>query len=177
MLNAVTPPHINIRNSRRSPLQNPPVYQLKFDNDFSVLQRRATNTLIRIGYSDNPRYWAEIVAARPDNRKTKRELQQEVDDIHGGDWHGWLDHHWNLERRATPDHKLHLLHKRWFSLEPDRCISKMREVQVEYTALRHRVSDVYTVTLFDETKVCRRARYSAPSCKPPWTSTSKHPPS
>ena len=55
------PPHINIRNVRRG-VRNPPVYKLTFDYDFSVLQRRAeSNTLLRIDYSDNPGYWAEIV--------------------------------------------------------------------------------------------------------------------
>ncbi len=57
------PPHINIRNIRRG-VKNPAVYKLTFDYDFSVLQKRASNVLLRIDYSDNPGYWAEIVGKR-----------------------------------------------------------------------------------------------------------------
>ena len=54
------PIHINIRNARRG-VKNPPVYELTFDYDFSVLQKRASRVLLRIDYSDNPGYWSEIV--------------------------------------------------------------------------------------------------------------------
>lgn len=150
-------PYINIRSSgRRRGVEKPAVYKLTFDYDFSPLQKRAaTNTLIRIDYSDNPGYWSHIVAARPGNRKTRRELLQEIDDVHDGRWHSWLDHHFNLERRDTPDHELHVLHARWFSVELDKWITRMKDVEKEYTAIRHRVSDVYRVTLFDETKICQ----------------------
>lgn len=87
--------------------------------------------------------------------KSKRQIQDEVDVDHGGDWHSFLDHHWNLQRRATPDHKLHILHERWFSIELDDWIQRMRHVEVEYTALRHSIRDTYVVPLFDEEKVCQ----------------------
>lgn len=98
---------------------------------------------------------SHIVAARPGNRKTRWELLQEIDDVHDGRWHSWLDHHFNLERRDTPDHEFHVLHARWFSVALDKWITRMKDVEKEYTAIRHRVSDVYRVTLFDETKICQ----------------------
>lgn len=55
------PPHIILPNRRRGSLSGPIVYELTFDYKFSVLQKRASNALIRIDYSDNPGYWNEIV--------------------------------------------------------------------------------------------------------------------
>lgn len=164
------PPHITIRGVGRGG-KKPHVYELKFDYDFSILQKRGSNALLRIDYSDNPGYWAEIVCkhfltSKQSNlltavhckaapAKSKREIKRGVDEHHDGDWHSFLDHHWNLERRATPDDELHLLHERWFSIELDNWIQRMRNVELNYTALRHKIDDVYVIPLFDETKVCQ----------------------
>jgi chitinase len=61
------PPHINIRSARRGVASiKPRVYKLTFDYDFSILQKRAvSNVLLRIDYSDNPGYWAEVVGKSP----------------------------------------------------------------------------------------------------------------
>ncbi len=85
----------------------------------------------------------------------KREIQQEVNEQHGGDWHAFMDHRWNLERRSTPDHELHLLRERWFSIKLDNWIQRMRDVELSHTLLRHKIHDVYRYTLFDETRVCQ----------------------
>ena len=45
------------------------------------------------------------------SKKSKRDIEHEVHTEHDGDWHAFLDHHWNLQRRATPDHELHELHE------------------------------------------------------------------
>ena len=74
---------------------------------------------------------------------------------HDGDWHAFLDHHWNLQRRDTPDHELHELHARWFSIALDDWIQRMRHVELEYKAVRHKIHDVFTIPLFDETRVCQ----------------------
>jgi chitinase len=158
-LDSLPPPHINIRNMRRG-VKNPVVYKLTFDYNFSILQKRDSKALIRIDYSNNPGYWELIVEAAPGatNRKRKRsDIRREVREQHNGSWPAFLDHTYHLERRATPDHELHLLHERWFSIALDDWIRRMKKVEADYTLLRHSIKEIYDVTLFDETKQCQLA--------------------
>ncbi|KAH8682064.1 hypothetical protein BX600DRAFT_429956 [Xylariales sp. PMI_506] len=161
----------NLRKKVRSAI----VYDLTFDYDFSPIVKRAdSNKLIRIDYSDDPGYWANIVAAPPDTPLSKRdeeawaiyrrdldehaikrrELQREVDRDHGGSWERFLDHRWSLERRQTQHHELDELHKRWFSATLTDWITALRHIDTEYELIRHSINAVYPYTLFDYSKSC-----------------------
>jgi len=147
------PPHIKIRGlSARS---KPTVYELTFDFDFSPLQKRDSNVLLRIDYSDNPGYWSEIVAAPAGQQK--RDMHAEVEHEHDGDWHSYLDRRFARERRQTREEDLHLLHERWISIVVDDWYTRMRDVDYDVNVLRHTVQDSFIFTLFDETKVCQLA--------------------
>lgn len=148
--NEPAPPHVTIRSLGKKP---PTIYELAFDFDFSPLQRRDSNVLLRIDYSDNPGYWSEIVAAPAGQQK--RDMHAEVEHEHAGDWHGYLDRRFARERRATPDADLNVLHERWLSILIDDWYNRMRDVDYDVDVLRHRIQDSFVFTLFDETKVCQ----------------------
>ncbi|KAK5651932.1 hypothetical protein OQA88_11474 [Cercophora sp. LCS_1] len=151
------PPNINIRGLGGGQKPSPPtVFELTFNYDFSVLQKRAqkSNSLIRIDYSNNPGHWAEIVAAPP-TRKTRRDVEREVAELHGGDMHAYLDHHFYLQQRSISDSELHLLHERWFSIRLDNWIERMRKVELEHTLLQHRIDEMIDTPLIDQTRVCQ----------------------
>lgn len=137
------------------------VYDFTFDYDFGPIVRRGdTNKLIRIDYSDDPGYWANVVVAPPSKIKrdddpelwvraveehamARREVQLEVDRDHGGSWERYLDHRWSKERRETPHHELHELHKRWFSGVLKDWLTMLRHVDTEYELIRHSVNVRY----------------------------------
>jgi len=83
------------------------------------------------------------------------DIKREIHEDHGGDWTSWLDHTYHMERRATPDHELHKLHERWFSITLDNWITKMKDVETNHTLLRHEVNDIYEYTLFNERRDCQ----------------------
>lgn len=164
-----TPPRDVTINGIGPRTPKPTVYSLMFDYDFSPLQKRDSNILLRIDYSDNPGYWSEIVAAPAGQQK--RDMHAEVERDHAGDWHSYLDARFARERRAhvdmilrrrkrgtvTEDEELHLLHQRWVSILLDDWYNKMRDVDYDVSVLRHTVQDSFVFTLFDETKVCQIA--------------------
>ncbi len=96
------------------------VYKLTFDFDFSVLQGRADNSVkLRTDYSDDPGYWATVVAAPVKARGlhlSRRQMHDEVHAYHGGSWSAYAEHHWQLDKRSTPPEQYEELHARWFSL-------------------------------------------------------------
>ncbi|OTA84778.1 glycoside hydrolase family 18 protein [Hypoxylon sp. CO27-5] len=151
--NESPPSYVNIRSL--SPRSKPTVYKLTFDFDFSPLQKRDSNVLLRIDYSDNPGYWSEIVAAPAGQQK--RDMHAEVKREHAGDWHSYLDRRFARERRETSEEELHLLHERWLSIVLDDWYNRMRDVDYDVDVLRHSIQDSFVFTLFDETKVCQIA--------------------
>lgn len=151
--NESPPPHVNIRSL--GPRSKPTVYELTFDFDFSPLQKRDSNVLLRIDYSDNPGYWSEIVKAPAGQQK--RDMHAEVRREHAGDWHSYLDRRFARERRETREEDLHQLHERWLSIALDDWYQRMRNVDYDVSVLRHKVYDSFIFTLFDETKVCQLA--------------------
>jgi chitinase len=66
--------------------------------------------------------------------KKKRDLEVEVD--FNGDHKAWLEHTWRKEKRSLNHVELH---KRWWSGNVREWWDKQREVDVEYTGIRHRV--------------------------------------
>jgi chitinase len=62
----ILPSHLEKRG-----LNNPTVYDLTFDYDFTPLQRRGgSNVLLRIDYSDDPGYWNDVVGKQITNIRT-----------------------------------------------------------------------------------------------------------
>ncbi|KAK4097654.1 glycoside hydrolase family 18 protein [Parathielavia hyrcaniae] len=148
--NQTLPPHLT---ARRPGTQ---VYDFTFDFDFSRLQKRESNVLLRIDYSDDPGYWSTIVAAAPSKRRKRSldEIHSEVKRDHGGSYKRYLNHLWEEDKRLTPAHELHELHARWFSGEVADWIAKMRGVNVEYNLVRHRVDQTMRWDLVDESVQC-----------------------
>ncbi len=136
-------------------IAEPTVYSLTFDYDFGPIVRRAdSNKLIRIDYSDDPGYWANIVLGKPGapakreetasyfqkRDMERRELEDEVARDHGGSWERFLDHRWGLERRSTAHEDLPQLHKRWFSATLADWIYEQRHIDKTYSLVRHHVN-------------------------------------
>ncbi len=71
---------------------------------------------------------------------TKRKRDIEVQEKHGGSYKRWLEHTFRQERRDTPEHKLHELHARWFSLNPDEWYDKFREVDTAFNGPRRDIN-------------------------------------
>jgi chitinase len=111
---------------------------------------------IGVDYSDDPGYWSEIVN-RPAGRKSKREIQETVDREHSGSYKSYLDHQWRLDRRSTPEHELHLLHKRWFSQTLADWLSNFRKIDIEYDLIRHTVNEQFRWYLFRDSIQCTLA--------------------
>jgi len=137
------------------------VYDFTFDYDFGPIARRGdSNKLLRIDYSDDPGDWATVVTPPPgpppktrdiEAHETwrrdldrhlieRREAEIEVERDHGGSWEKYLDHRWRVERRATPDDELHLLHKKWFSATLGEWVQALRYVDVQKDLIRHSVN-------------------------------------
>lgn len=137
------------------------VYDFTFDYNFGPIARRGDpNKLLRIDYSDDPGYWATIVTPPPGppprtrdpeahatwkrdldrHIVERREAEIEVQRDHGGSWEKYLDHRWRVERRATPDHELHLLHKKWFSATLGDWVEALRHVDIQQDLVRHSVN-------------------------------------
>ncbi|KAH9230227.1 glycoside hydrolase family 18 protein [Colletotrichum gloeosporioides 23] len=153
-----TMPHRLVK--RRPELDDAQVYDLTFDYDFSPLRRRAggSNVLIRIDYSDDPGYWSDIVAAAPTKiRRSKRQIEEEVHRHHDGSYKKYMYHLWSIDKRSTPEHKLHELHSRWFSKSGSikDWIDRLRNVDEEYELVRHRVNQQIRWDLYDETISCQ----------------------
>jgi chitinase len=144
-----------VKRLEKRGIDSPTVYSFTFDYDYSpIVRRQDANKLIRIDYSDDPGYWANVVLAKPGSPAKREEddaaffekrsverraLQDEVDREHGGSWERFLDHRWSLERRSTSHDDLHLLHKKWFSANLADWIYEQRHVDVSYDLVRHHV--------------------------------------
>ncbi|ORY04392.1 hypothetical protein BCR34DRAFT_572769 [Clohesyomyces aquaticus] len=130
-------------------LESAPVYDFTFDYDFSVFEKRAdkSNVLLRIDYSDDPGYWSDIVLAH--HNKRKRDLEVQFD--FGGDEKAWLYHTWHKEKRSMTHEELHA---RWWSGNVREWYDRQRNIDHDYTGIRHRVVDTRDITLFDETLNC-----------------------
>lgn len=76
----------------------------------------------------------------PGNLDTKKKRAIEVERDHGGSYKRWLEHTWRKERRETPDDKLHELHARYFTLNPDEWFDKYREVDNSFDGPRRNVN-------------------------------------
>lgn len=94
-------------------------------------------------------------ASAPSRRKrSKRQIEDEVRDQHGGSWKRYLEQEWREDKRSTPDHELHLLHERWFSATVADWVSKMSSVDQSYTLFRHAVADQLRWFLFEDYIQC-----------------------
>ena len=135
---------------------SPTVYDFTFDFDFSPLQRRCnSNVLVRIDYSSVGGYWRKIVDAAPGTTPTrKREIITEVETLHGGSWKRYLHHTFKEEQRRTPDHELHILHKRWFSANLADWLTGQYDIDEEYELARLTYKDTFTYYLFNENLKC-----------------------
>jgi len=76
----------------------------------------------------------------PGDLNTARKRDLEVEQEHGGDYKRWLEHTWRKEKRETPDHKLHELHERWFSLDPNEWYKMYESVDNDFAGPRRSVS-------------------------------------
>lgn len=147
-------------------ISTPRVYDLTYDYDYSPIVKRGDKRVkIRIDYSTDPGYWAEIVAAQPGNYKrriksrsdfevVKREMQEEVDRNHEGSWPDFLDHKFSLDRRSTPEHELHELHARWFSYDLARWMDRFSKVDEAFEVASYSVNDRVRWNLFSWTQIC-----------------------
>ncbi|KAI1381148.1 family 18 glycosyl hydrolase [Hypoxylon crocopeplum] len=156
------------------------VYDFTFDYNFGPIARRGDpNMLLRIDYSDDPGYWATVVTPPPGpapktrdleaheawkrdldrHVNERREAEIEVERDHDGSWEKYLDHRWRVERRATPDHELHLLHKKWFSATLGEWIEALRHVDIQQDLIRHSVNENFDWVLFDYSKECAVGPY------------------
>ncbi|KAK2037093.1 hypothetical protein LZ31DRAFT_600779 [Colletotrichum somersetense] len=103
---------------KREELAGVQIFDFTFEYDFSPLRKRASgsNVLLRIDYSDDPGYWSNFVAAAPTKvKRSAEQIEEEVHRDHGGNYKQYLYHMWSVDKRSTPQHKLHDLHARWFS--------------------------------------------------------------
>ncbi|KAK3338506.1 hypothetical protein B0H65DRAFT_446351 [Neurospora tetraspora] len=130
-----------------------------------IVKRGDERVKIRIDYSTDPGYWAEIVAAQPgiykrriksrsDFEVVKREMQEEVDRNHEGSWPDFLDHKFSLDRRSTPEHELHELHARWFSYDLARWMDRFSKVDETFEVASYSVNDRVRWNLFSWTQIC-----------------------
>jgi chitinase len=134
---------------------SPTVYDFTFDFDFSPLQRRGnSNVLVRIDYSSVGGYWRKIVDAPGTTPTRKREIITEVETLHGGSWKRYLHHTFKEEQRRTPDHELHILHKRWFSTNLADWLTGQYDIDEEYELARLTYKDTFTYYLFNENLKC-----------------------
>jgi chitinase len=156
-----------VKKLEKRGVTEPAVFDFTFDYDWTpIVKRGDPNKRIRIDYSDDPGYWASIVAAKPGTKRSdhEREMYEEVARVsvscsriprssfeanemclpmfqdHGGSWESYLDHKWSLDRRNTPEDKLHELHDRWISAIVGDWYNRMKKVDVEYEFARHKVS-------------------------------------
>ncbi|KAL2757510.1 glycoside hydrolase family 18 protein [Sodiomyces alcalophilus JCM 7366] len=150
---ASLPSHARRRLFKRG-IEQPRVYNLTFDYDYSILQGRQDKQVrIRIDYSDIPGYWSQVVAAPPDRKRSvKREVQRE----HGGNWKRYVDHQFRKERRETPDDQLHEFEKRWFALALEDWLDRQHDAETDYDLVRHSVNQNFRWTLFDQDISCPR---------------------
>ena len=140
--------HLHSRLEKRG-LRDAPVYDFTFDYDFSPIEKRAqSNVLVRVDYSDDPGYWSHIVSAHHDKKKRDLEVETEF----GGDHKQWLEHTWRKEKRSFVDKDE--LHKRWWSGNVREWWDKQKEIDVDYTGIRHNVKDSFTVKIFDQDLKC-----------------------
>lgn len=65
-----------------------------------------------------------------------------------------MDHEWRTERRNTPDHQLHVLHKKWFSQELADWITRQRDISYENTVLSHGIHEEFIVDLINVKNEC-----------------------
>jgi chitinase len=127
--------HLENRLFRRG-LGGAAVYDLTFDYDFTPIQKRDdSSVLLRIDYSDDPGYWASIVAAQP-GTKHKRDIDIEVEQQYGGDHKAWLADQWHIDKRSLP---LEELHKRWWSGDLREWLDRQKQVDITYTGIRHSI--------------------------------------
>ncbi|KAM7204861.1 family 18 glycosyl hydrolase [Rhypophila sp. PSN 637] len=150
-------------------ITKPRVYDFTFNYDYSpIVKRGDPNKRIRIDYSDDAGYWANIVSAPPgrpigsrsEHMAWKREQQVEVERDHGGSWESYLDHKWRLDRRSTPEHQLHELHERWFSSALGDWLNAMQHVDESYEVFKRSISDNVEWTLFEwGPKICQLGGY------------------
>ncbi|KAH7633186.1 family 18 glycosyl hydrolase [Sordaria sp. MPI-SDFR-AT-0083] len=146
-------------------ISTPRVYDFTYDYDYSPIVKRGDKRVkIRIDYSTDPGYWAEIVAAQPGNKRrinsrsdfevVKREMQEEVDGNHEGSWPDYLDHKFSLDRRSTPEHELHELHARWFSYDLARWMDRFSKVDESFEVASYSVNDRVRWNIFSWTQIC-----------------------
>ncbi|KAK3360720.1 family 18 glycosyl hydrolase [Lasiosphaeria hispida] len=153
-----------IKHLEKRGIPKPRVYEFTFNYDYSpIIKRGDSNKRIRIDYSDDAGYWANIVSAPPgrpigsrsERLAWKREQQEEVDRDHKGSWERYLDHKWSLDRRSTPEDKLHELHERWFSSTLGDWLNAMQHVDENYEIFKRSIGDTVTWTIFEWAKTCQ----------------------
>ncbi|ORY01574.1 hypothetical protein BCR34DRAFT_592200 [Clohesyomyces aquaticus] len=139
--------HLHHRLEKRG-LSHAPVYDFTFDYDFEPIAKRdQSNVLVRIDYSDDPGYWDTIVEAHHDKKKRDLEVKREF----GGDHVKWLELTWRKDKRSLDKDKLH---KRWWSGDVIQWWDKQKQIDEDYTGIRHRVYDTFRVNIFDQDLAC-----------------------
>jgi chitinase len=135
---------------------SPKVYDFTFDFDFSPLQKRGDSKVqVRIDYSSVGGYWKKIVDADPHTTPhRKREIFNEVETVHGGSWKRYLTHQFKKERRETPEHELHILHKKWFSANLADWLTGQYDIDEEWELARLTYKDNFIYYLFNEQFKC-----------------------
>lgn len=76
----------------------------------------------------------------PGDLNTRKKRDLEVREKHGGSYRRWVEHTFREEKRNTPDHKLHDLHARWFSLDPDEWYDKFQDVDTSHPGPRRDIN-------------------------------------
>ncbi|WDK22883.1 hypothetical protein CGRA01v4_14174 [Colletotrichum graminicola] len=118
----------------------PVVYELTFDYDFHRVPRDLGNTQMRIDYSNQDDYWANIVAG-----------SRTLEDV-GGNPVRWLEEEFrddlHFDEIASRD-----LHERWFGKSILEWLAALvkPEIKREFT---HKYDDSITAKLFDESWNC-----------------------
>ncbi|KAH7304180.1 glycosyl hydrolases family 18-domain-containing protein [Stachybotrys elegans] len=153
--NQTMPAHIESKVSRRRSFA-PRMYDFTFDYDFSPIHARdKSDVRVRIDFASEPGYWGEVVNKAPGRRKRSLgEMHEIVKRDHEGSWPSYLHEVFRIKKRETPKHQLDDFHKRWFSSDLGDWIDKIREVDLNYDIVYHRVHEHHEWDIFDESIQC-----------------------
>ena len=86
------------------------IYSLTFDYNFRRVPRDLGDTLIRIDYSNDVRYWDGVVDKAADTKKRRKRSLDEVK----GNHRRWLEEEWRGDDAHFGGLSKDGLHKRWF---------------------------------------------------------------
>ncbi|KAK1639955.1 glycosyl hydrolases family 18-domain-containing protein [Colletotrichum phormii] len=125
-------------------------FDLTFDYDFPHPPKKragGSKVLLRIDYSDDPGYWSHIVAAAPTKvKRSRREMEEEVQGTHGGNYHHGPRRRTNSTTCTRVGFPKSGAIKDW--------IDRLHYVDTEYELVRHTVNEQFRWNIYDESVSC-----------------------